>query len=605
MIGAFPVRLSHLLRHCTVGALVRGSEDDQIVVVKDTTTWYPGGPPETSEIRYVERVRKALELRSRLCTPPTGTIGEDGELTEGFWIPAVRFPSWTSCTRCRFLHRRPWAGKQPDEPQICQHEGCRGRLEQVPWVLVHEEGYLADVPWHQVAHFTDAPEQQGRCAHDNEDSYLRIEDRPPRRWVRCTRCESRNELPTRLPYPSREWQQPWVPTPPTETPEEPAWLVEINDVRVHASVTSTAIVIPPESRIQKGTPVDLLYTKSSMRDEIRNARSSLQQRQTRLRAARRLGCTVPEIEAALLEIERGYPHYDVDSEGDDLVMAEYRALAEPIDDLQEDEDFVTRHNTARWKALRNRLAGRSSEVAAVVARLVEVRRLKEIVVLRGFTRLGGERIVSPDITEETGWLPAIALRGEGIFFSLDQSMLERWGSQLGLQPRAERLDTRLSTHPLRKSLGVEEVSPRFVLLHTLAHLVIRQLAPEAGYPTASLKERIFCSTGSDPMAGILIYVAVPDDIGSLGGLVELAEPTRFLRILSAALESATWCSLDPICSEHDGQGPELLNGAACQGCSLVPDPTCQYGNVLLDRSFIKGNAGESIEPLLQFARGRT
>ena len=73
-----------------------------------------------------------------------------------------------------------------------------------------------------------------------------------------------------------------------------------------------------------------------------------------------------------------------------------------------------------------------------------------------------------------------------------------------------------------------DVTPRFLLLHTLAHLIIRQLETEAGYPAASLKERIYCEVGHRPMAGILIYVAVPDEVGSLGGLGEMALPSRFL-----------------------------------------------------------------------------
>ena len=120
--------------------------------------------------------------------------------------------------------------------------------------------------------------------------------------------------------------------------------------------------------------------------------------------------------------------------------------------------------------------------------------------------------------------------------------------------------------------------------------MIRALDAEAGYPAASLKERIYCATGRNPMAGILIYVAVPDEEGSLGGLMELARPERFLRLLTGAFEAAAWCSLDPACAEQDGHGPDLLNRAACHACALVPETSCAYGNVLLDRVFVKGKA---------------
>jgi len=142
------------------------------------------------------------------------------------------------------------------------------------------------------------------------------------------------------------------------------------------------------------------------------------------------------------------------------------------------------------------------------------------------------------------------------------------------------------------------ITPRFLLLHTLAHLLIKQLEMEAGYPAASLKERIYCATGRKPMAGILVYVAVPDISGSLGGLAELATPTRFLNLISKVFDHAQWCSLDPVCAEHKGQGPHLLNHAACHACALVPEPSCAYGNIFLDRIFIRGDNEKNIAAFL-------
>jgi len=141
------------------------------------------------------------------------------------------------------------------------------------------------------------------------------------------------------------------------------------------------------------------------------------------------------------------------------------------------------------------------------------------------------------------------------------------------------------------------------LLHTLAHILIRHLEMEAGYAAASLKERIYCSVGQEPfMAGMLIYVAVPDVVGSLGGLAELAEPHRFISLVTGVFQRAQWCSLDPVCSEHEGQGPQLLNRAACHACVLIPEPSCSYGNTLLDRTFIKGDIVGEIKGILESVR---
>ena len=44
-------------------------------------------------------------------------------------------------------------------------------------------------------------------------------------------------------------------------------------------------------------------------------------------------------------------------------------------------------------------------------------------------------------------------------------------------------------------------------------------------------------------------------LAPLAGLGELSDPSRFLRFIVAAFEAATWCSLDPVCGDHAGRGP--------------------------------------------------
>lgn len=601
---AFPIRLSHLLRHCSVGAIVRGR--NYLATVKDTRCWYKKRePPPESEIRYVDQVRKMLGVSEKLCTPPAATVSESGTVEGGRAVPVVRFPTWMRCPLCGLLHSKPWKGKPPDQPLVCERSDgkkCRGNLEQAPWVIVHEAGYMADVPWHSVAHFDKSAPTRRQCRPDWNSSYLKLVDRADQRQVRCTRCGARSKLPTVLPFPEREWQQPWIDEPPEIPPDEPAWLLEINDVRVHASRTSNALVIPPESRIRKGTVVDRLYGSSDKQSILNSAGTALQRKRNLRIMAREWRCLPSEIEAAMKEIDSGYPLYDADPpEGGDLPRGEYAALVKPEPDFDEDEDFVTKHRTDEWRALAATLGPELRKVVNVVDRLVEVRRLKEIVVLRGFSRLGAMDAVPPDITRETGWLPAIALRGEGVFFTLRESVISDWERQKELKRRAVVSRQRCEAHWMPSLAEDVDLSPRFILLHTMAHAIIRTLEAEAGYPAASLKERIYSASGPALMAGVLVYVAVPDEVGSLGGLVEMAEPKRFLRAFRAALDSMEWCSLDPVCSEHEGQGPAWLNRAACQACALVPETSCQYGNVLLDRTFLKGHRESGTSPLLYFA----
>ena len=138
-------------------------------------------------------------------------------------------------------------------------------------------------------------------------------------------------------------------------------------------------------------------------------------------------------------------------------------------------------------------------------------------VLKGFQRAGGEHLTPPDITGESNWLPALELYGEGIFFTLDEDLLQRWEGNDALRERADAFAQRYVQRAGHASPSSMSMSRALLLCHTLAHLMIRELDTEAGYPAASLKERIYCETGKsgkEPMAGILIYVAVPDEEGS-------------------------------------------------------------------------------------------
>lgn len=140
------------------------------------------------------------------------------------------------------------------------------------------------------------------------------------------------------------------------------------------------------------------------------------------------------------------------------------------------------------------------------------------------------------------------------------------------------------------NVGCENFSARYVLLHTLSHLLIRQLSLECGYSGASIKERIYSTyPGSDvKMAGILLYTSSSDSDGSLGGLVRKGRPESFEVIFRNMLQEASWCSSDPICIESHAQGYDSLNYAACHACSLLPETSCEMRNCLLDRAAVVG-----------------
>ncbi|MDQ7085322.1 MAG: hypothetical protein Q9M36_10535 [Sulfurovum sp.] len=187
--------------------------------------------------------------------------------------------------------------------------------------------------------------------------------------------------------------------------------------------------------------------------------------------------------------------------------------------------------------------------------------MREIQVFKGFKRgqqnEDDENLVPPDIVGKSDWLPAIELFGEGVFFSIDEQLLSKWETLPSVRKRANEILERYEKSEITLHTDIE-VTPRFLLLHTLSHLLIRELESTAGYPAASLKERIY-SSGDKKMGGILIYTTVADIVGSLGGIVESAEPKEFLTLMDGVFKHAQWCSLDPVCTEHEGQGPAWLN----------------------------------------------
>jgi hypothetical protein len=90
------------------------------------------------------------------------------------------------------------------------------------------------------------------------------------------------------------------------------------------------------------------------------------------------------------------------------------------------------------------------------------------------------------------------------------------------------------------------------------------------------------------MHGLLIYTASGDSEGTLGGLVARAAPGRFERLVEDALRRNLWCSNDPVCIEAPGDGALSSNLAACHGCVLLPETSCEEGNRLLDRGLLVG-----------------
>lgn len=195
---------------------------------------------------------------------------------------------------------------------------------------------------------------------------------------------------------------------------------------------------------------------------------------------------------------------------------------------------------------------------------------------------------------ETRWYPAYEVRGEGIFIEFMQDEIDQWIA--GTPSVLER--TKLINDSYAASFigqnHPREITPKFIMLHTLAHLLITQLSFECGYSIASLSERLYCAEEENGkrMAGIFIYTASGDSEGTLGGLVRQGRPDAFPRIIKKAIANAKTCSNDPVCIMSRGQGRDSLNLAACHACGLLPETCCEERNAFLDRGLIVGVYGD-------------
>jgi hypothetical protein len=249
-------------------------------------------------------------------------------------------------------------------------------------------------------------------------------------------------------------------------------------------------------------------------------------------------------------------------------------------------------------------------------KVVLVERLREVRALIGFTR-----IESPGDYSDTGevpevlraplsrgaptWVPVSEVRGEGIFLQLRESAVAAWCREA--RSRDDELrQAHVAWRSARRIPNPTAGYPglRYALIHSLAHALMRQLSMEAGYTSASIRERLYAQDAEShdgAMAGLLLYTAAPDSEGTLGGLVALGEPERLGRLLTLCLEQLRLCASDPLCAEHHPtrDGGASLHGAACHACLFAPETSCERGNKYLDRSLLVRVLGSRVPPFFK------
>lgn len=496
--------------------------------------------------------------------PPTGSRG-------GRDVPVVRFPEMHYCPGCRRLARlRDFCSWDEHRCHDCSRDLTPSRF-----VACCSRGHIEDFPYFMWVHGGEnwaggEPHDMTLRTRGRTSSLADIE-------IGCS-CGvapvsmAGSFAPTALAGVAKcKGQRPWLPQSEPQECHETLRTLQRGSSNVWFPIVRSALSIPPWSEgahrliarhwaVFSSAPVEVLPAIIKGMDVATE------------------DMPVDALVQAVLE-RRGETSNVVPS-GDDLRHEEYQALVQGRVERSPHQQFVCR----------------STEVDPssryYLAQVSEVSRLREVRALEGFTRVTPP-MAGMDLSrraalsgEQPRWLPAAEVLGEGVFLRFHEEVLAEWESTQFATRRAAAVDQGEAMRASKYGLsGNSKTAPRHLLLHSFAHMMLNELSLDAGYPAASLRERLFTAPGQ---AGVLIYTASADSAGSLGGLAAQSRPETIGAVLQSAVMRAAWCSSDPVCIESTSTGADAVNLAACHACLLLPETSCELMNNYLDRATMIG-----------------
>jgi len=509
----------------------------------------------------------------------------------------VRFPGWLLCPSCdRVMAAMDWAHEPGEAARYCSHctaeRAGTERVFAVPvrFITACQHGHLDDFPWHHwVRH-------RNGCTH-RKDLFLKAEGAGlPGLYLSCPKCKARRSMEKIFKKASMadlrcRGRRPWLSGKDQGCSLKPV-VLQRGASNLYFPQVASALDIPPWS-----DQVQYLLGQywQPLLDTV-----DAQQR------AAFLGMIWPQlgiVDMTLNDLTQSVEHrirVINEPERQNLRWDEYQQLA--IDQggaAPPDREFEVRPVDV------------PPELQPFIKRLVRVVRLREVRALTSFSRIeppsrvateGGEgdeekRIMPAHLSKAPmNWLPAIEVRGEGIFIEISMDSLSEWETNGAVRKRAESVRQQLVNSV---SISIPEdgelsiaLTARFLLAHTLAHVLMKQLSLECGYSSASLRERLYVGQAPEEMCGLLIYTATSDSDGTLGGLQRQGESDRFSDLFQQAIRGSEWCSSDPLCIEGVSSATEATNLAACHACVLSPETSCEEFNRFLDRGVLVGTPHE-------------
>lgn len=533
--------------------------------------------PSARHLQEVDCARLADQLGvSRLFAAPSQSESARGG---GVRLRFTRFPSWLFCQKCRRTQRLRSTEDDGATP-ICN---CGGRLVPMRFVAIcADHSHVQDIDWPRWLHEGPAP---AKC-DPQRDVRFRANERGfglASLELHCESCGATrgfDELDgNRLKGAgiACHGRQPWQTAGAPAACGAPLVVQQRGATSMHFGESVSAIDIP-----------EVVGRAESMDDAIRrNALFAGMEQQEdedfRRLLAERIAVDVGCSSETVLTAARGANQDRLARAKTNILNDEFEAFEAAFTGEAPIENFVTRVQT-----LDQADNAAASLLRGLVRHVILVDRLREVRASVEFRRYRMDATAVPAVMARQGdlrWLPAVEGWGEGIFVRLDGEAIERWAESGAISDRVAKLASNQSASPF--ATRFHEATPAYVLLHSLSHILMQELAFTSGYTAASLRERIYAGDGSD--AGIFIYTTTSDYEGTLGGLVRQGESGRFPALLLRGLERHDWCSNDPVCRESGPQSLQGLNLAACHTCLLVSETSCEASNLLLDRACLVGN----------------
>jgi hypothetical protein len=556
-----------------------------ISVVLAGTDFWPTSPQQEID---EPRLRSMLRV-SRFYRPP---VRSDGF---GVSVPSFVFPRYLRCPRCRrigkydrtdlfYLDRKKFRCKARHEMKV-----PRGGPLAFParFVVACSEGHLDDFPWFDYVHRgkgTEACKPERLFFRESAQSAA-VSDLA----VSCEVCGKRRTMEDAFGKRAAKALGP--------CPGSRPWLGNENTEPCPTAILRTTL--RGASNLYFAS-VHSALSIPEWDDPVHGALAQYEEQLTRVDTVEKLRTGIeagffPKLDAfdparVFEALQRRREQSARQPTPLDLRREEFQALrSTPRPETTADRDFLTERVEV------------PSAFQQLIERVIIVRRLREVRAIAGFTRIDSpfdtlateeerpERYrIQRLSTSELYWRPATELRGEGIFVELVESAVQRWENQTEVRKRSAVMDSLHNRWRRERELpNVPYPGARFVLLHSLAHMLIQSLSLDSGYSSTSIRERIYSSQNQDgPMAGLLLYTATPDSDGSLGGLADKGRTHHFEGLLKDSLERSEFCSSDPLCGNSAPGEMGELNGAACHACLLVSETSCERGNRYLDRAHV-------------------